>query len=97
MLPKAGGGGKEGVVHKEAWDTLATKTVHTLDHLAGLLFSIVPSMKNSNKATGETLIDLPRLFFSLIVCHNFLSLTDRKQDYTYIILIWYFVPIAIEL
>ncbi len=60
MLPKAGGGGKEGVVHKEAWDTLATKTVHTLDHLAGLLFSIVPSMKNSNKATGKTLIDLPR-------------------------------------
>ena len=61
LLPKAGGGGKEGVVHREAWDSLALKTVNTLNNLAELMFLVVPSQKNKKKPDQDVvLLDLPK-------------------------------------
>ncbi len=60
LLPKAGGGGKEGVLHKEAWDSLALKSVNTLEHLAEQIFSVLPAMKNKSRTTETPILDLPR-------------------------------------
>ena len=60
LLPKAGGGGKEGVLHRDAWDNLAQKTVNSLDHLADLMLSVVPSQKSKKKPNQDVaLLDLP--------------------------------------
>ena len=61
MLPRLGGGGKDGINHIESWNTLCEKTANTIEYKIRQIYSILPQTKSNsiqnNKSIIQTEID----------------------------------------